>query len=185
MPNPNLLQGLDASLVGVVPYSALRLGIYDALRWSYKQVGSYFCMWWQLWSAGVAVGWQRHFWRALQGGVSHPVRGCQRGGVAGLCCLRCCGPAAMPPPVVQWLHGQPRNFVAHGFAAQPPHVAAMCRPTTSTTLTPRQPWCLERWQVRGLARCSEECGGGSSRRPGGVWQLHGRRRAPLLPTGTA
>ncbi len=32
-------QGLDASLVGVVPYAALRLGVYDALKWSWKKVG--------------------------------------------------------------------------------------------------------------------------------------------------
>ena len=32
------LQGLDVSLAGVIPYAALRLGCYDALKWSYKKV---------------------------------------------------------------------------------------------------------------------------------------------------
>ncbi len=31
-------QGLTASLLGVIPYSAVRLGMYDGLRWAYRQV---------------------------------------------------------------------------------------------------------------------------------------------------
>ena len=32
-----LLQGLDASLIGVLPYAALRLGLYDGFKWSYRK----------------------------------------------------------------------------------------------------------------------------------------------------
>ena len=31
-------QGLSASLLGVIPYSAVRLGMYDGLRWAYRKV---------------------------------------------------------------------------------------------------------------------------------------------------
>ena len=31
-------QGLSASLLGVIPYSAVRLGMYDGLRWAYRRV---------------------------------------------------------------------------------------------------------------------------------------------------
>ncbi|GAB4823941.1 hypothetical protein N2152v2_010987 [Parachlorella kessleri] len=33
----SLYRGLDVSLAGVIPYAALRLGCYDALKWSYKK----------------------------------------------------------------------------------------------------------------------------------------------------
>ena len=33
------LQGLKASLLGAIPYSAVRLGSYDGLKWAYKRVG--------------------------------------------------------------------------------------------------------------------------------------------------
>ena len=31
-------QGLGASIMGAIPYSAIRLGSYDGLKWAYKQV---------------------------------------------------------------------------------------------------------------------------------------------------
>ncbi|KAK9814714.1 hypothetical protein WJX72_010326 [[Myrmecia] bisecta] len=31
-------RGLDASLIGVIPYAALRLGLYDGFKWSYRKV---------------------------------------------------------------------------------------------------------------------------------------------------
>lgn len=34
---PSLYRGLDASLIGAVPYTALRLGLYDALKYSYMK----------------------------------------------------------------------------------------------------------------------------------------------------
>lgn len=33
-------QGLKASLLGAIPYSAVRLGSYDGLKWAYKKVSS-------------------------------------------------------------------------------------------------------------------------------------------------
>ena len=35
------VQGLKASLLGAIPYSAVRLGSYDGLKWAYKRVGSH------------------------------------------------------------------------------------------------------------------------------------------------
>lgn len=32
------LQGLGASVLGAIPYSAIRLGSYDGLKWAYKKV---------------------------------------------------------------------------------------------------------------------------------------------------
>ena len=32
------MQGLKASLLGAIPYSAVRLGSYDGLKWTYKRV---------------------------------------------------------------------------------------------------------------------------------------------------
>jgi hypothetical protein len=32
-----LYNGLDASLIGVLPYAALRLGLYDGFKWSYRK----------------------------------------------------------------------------------------------------------------------------------------------------
>ena len=34
------MQGLKASLLGAIPYSAVRLGSYDGLKWAYKKVSS-------------------------------------------------------------------------------------------------------------------------------------------------
>ncbi|KFM25381.1 Adenine nucleotide transporter BT1, chloroplastic/amyloplastic/mitochondrial [Auxenochlorella protothecoides] len=34
---PGLYRGLDASLIGTVPYTAIRLGLYDALKYSWKR----------------------------------------------------------------------------------------------------------------------------------------------------
>ena len=31
-------QGLDASLIGVIPYAAFRLGLYDGFKWLHKRV---------------------------------------------------------------------------------------------------------------------------------------------------
>lgn len=33
-----LLQGLDASLIGVIPYAAVRLGMYDGLKKLHEKV---------------------------------------------------------------------------------------------------------------------------------------------------
>ena len=33
-------QGLNASLLGVIPYAAVRLGMYDGLKWAHKKVSS-------------------------------------------------------------------------------------------------------------------------------------------------
>ena len=33
-----LLQGLNASLIGVIPYTAVRLGMYDGLKWAHTRV---------------------------------------------------------------------------------------------------------------------------------------------------
>lgn len=33
-----VLQGLDASLIGVIPYAAFRLGLYDGFKWLHKRV---------------------------------------------------------------------------------------------------------------------------------------------------
>jgi hypothetical protein len=32
------VQGLKASLLGAIPYSAVRLGSYDGLKWAYRKV---------------------------------------------------------------------------------------------------------------------------------------------------
>ena len=34
------MQGLKASLLGAIPYSAVRLGSYDGLKWAYKKVST-------------------------------------------------------------------------------------------------------------------------------------------------
>ena len=33
-----VLQGVQASLIGVLPYAAIRLGVYDGLKWSHRKV---------------------------------------------------------------------------------------------------------------------------------------------------
>ena len=35
------MQGLDASVIGVIPYAAVRLGMYDGLKWAHCKVGIY------------------------------------------------------------------------------------------------------------------------------------------------
>ena len=37
------VQGLKASLLGAIPYSAVRLGSYDGLKWAYKRVRTHAC----------------------------------------------------------------------------------------------------------------------------------------------
>ena len=37
------VQGLKASLLGAIPYSAVRLGSYDGLKWAYKKVRTTSC----------------------------------------------------------------------------------------------------------------------------------------------
>lgn len=32
-----MLQGVQASLIGVLPYAAIRLGVYDGLKWSHRR----------------------------------------------------------------------------------------------------------------------------------------------------
>ena len=31
------VQGVQASLIGVLPYAAIRLGVYDGLKWSHRR----------------------------------------------------------------------------------------------------------------------------------------------------
>ena len=33
----SVLQGVQASLIGVLPYAAIRLGVYDGLKWSHRK----------------------------------------------------------------------------------------------------------------------------------------------------
>lgn len=40
LPNPfaeYVLQGVQASLIGVLPYAAIRLGVYDGLKWNHRR----------------------------------------------------------------------------------------------------------------------------------------------------
>ena len=30
-------QGIQASLIGILPYAAIRLGVYDGLKWSHRK----------------------------------------------------------------------------------------------------------------------------------------------------
>lgn len=32
------MQGISASLIGILPYAAIRLGVYDGLKWTHKKV---------------------------------------------------------------------------------------------------------------------------------------------------
>ena len=37
-------QGLGTSLFGAIPYTAMRLALFDGLKWTYRQVGFLTCM---------------------------------------------------------------------------------------------------------------------------------------------
>lgn len=127
-PHPSAKQGLDASLVGVVPYAAIRLGSYDAMR--------------HLWRRSTGAGWPRGWAAREQASCRGPATKCRQAASRRQSGLSASCTAAGPSACRRcWHSTNPRHPDLQG----------------GRTSTRRQRFCLAHWRVSCLLELLGAC----------------------------